>query len=94
MPELSGALFVLDFDIRQSRAILATPINHARAAVDQAFVEQGHEGMADSLRALLVHRETRAAPIEAGAQAAKLHQNRIAGLAAPFPHPFQELFAA
>ena len=72
---------------------LGVPVDHAHAAVDQAFVVQIAEDLDDAFGTGLVHRETGAVPIARCAQLAKLLEDDAAMFVGPGPRVLEELFA-
>ncbi len=83
-----------DFEVGHRGAQHRVPVDQALAAIDQALFEQSHEHFGHGLRQPVVHREVFAAPVGRGAQAAHLAGDGGAGLFFPFPHFFDEFFAA
>ena len=82
------------FQIRYRRAQHGIPVHQAFAAVNQALLIQAHEHFGHGFGAHVVHREILARPVGRAAHAAHLLGNRTAGNFFPFPHFFQEFFAA
>ena len=86
--------FAFDFKVGDGRLQLRIPIDQTQALIDEAFVVELHERLADNLRELVVHREVQALPIEAVAQTAHLIENRAAGEFLPLPNALDKSFAA
>ena len=82
------------FQIRHRRTQYGIPVHQAFAAVNQALFIQAHEHFGHGFGAHVVHREILARPVCGTAHAAHLLRNRAAGNFFPFPHFFQEFFAA
>ena len=70
------------------------PVDQALAAIDQALFVQAHEGFDDGLAGHRVHGEHAARPVAAGAEAAHLPLDGVAGMLLPLPHFLDELVAA
>ena len=91
-----GAFFflVFHFKVRHGRLELAVPVHEARAAIDEAFFIELHEGVDDDLREFFVHREVGVLPVDAVAEATHLREDGSARELLPFPDLFEEGFAA
>ncbi len=70
------------------------PVHDALTAVDQAFLEQLHENVADPLGIGLVHGEALARPIAGAAEALELIDDDVAVLVLEGPDALEELVAA
>ena len=60
-------LLVLDLEIRERGEAARAPVDEALGAIDEALIEEAHEGFAHRDRQPLVHREALAIPVERGA---------------------------
>ena len=94
MPEAAVLLLVLHLGIRDGGVAVGAPVDHAVAAVDQAFVVQAHEHFLDSLRAAFVHGKALALPVAAAAQLLQLADDAVAVLGLPCPGALQKTIAA
>ncbi len=88
------ALFVIDFQVGERRAVLHAPVDEALGPVEKPILVELHERLAHRARGLLVHGEALAVPVERSAQRAVLHGDAVAGLLLPRPDALQELLAA
>ena len=93
-PEGAFLFLVFHFQVRHGRLELAVPVHKARAAIDEAFFIELHEGVDDDLRELFIHREVGVLPVDAVAQATHLRENGAARELLPLPDFFEEGFAA
>ncbi len=94
MPQVSVLVGRQHLEIGQCRVQYRVPVDEALAAVDQAFFVKRDEHLADGLGAAFVHRETVAAPVDRGAQTARLLRDQSAGFFLPLPDALDEFFAA
>ena len=85
---------MLHFDVRQGGEATRAPVHHAGTAIDQSFLEEDDKRMADGARTLVIHGEACSGPVAARSQTLELHEDRIAGLLPPLPHPLKELLPA
>ncbi len=92
--QFAMAFLVDDLLVADGCQGLGVPVDHAHAAVDEAFVVEVHEDADDALVAHLVHSECRAVPVAACTQFAQLFQDDAAVLLFPFPGVFHEFVAA
>ena len=91
--QLAVALLVDDLLVADGGESLGVPVDHADAAVDEAFVVEVVEYADDALVADGVHGEGGAVPVARGAEAAELLEYDAAVLLLPFPGVLQEVFA-
>ena len=87
-------LRILHLEVRDGGAQAGRPVDHARAAVDQALLVQAHESLAHSARQPGVEREALPRPVARGAQTADLAGDDAAVLLLPGPGAPLELLAA
>ncbi len=92
--QLAFDLFVFDFEIRDDRRAVAAPVGDPVAAIDQPLVVQPHEGRAHRLNVVRVHREQIAGPVGGCAELPQLELDVMTVGLHPFPHLFEEAFAA
>ena len=81
--ERVGVLLPLDLLIADCGATARTPVDNARPAIDEAFVEQRLEHEPDCAHVLVVERETRALPIAGVPHPAHLLEDAAAVLLVP-----------
>jgi hypothetical protein len=91
---LPGLVLLVDLVVGKRRPIHGAPVDDALAAVDQPVFVQPDERGPHGSRETLVHREARALPVAAAADAAQLRQDLVAELLAPLPDAAHHLFAA
>ncbi len=91
--ELAHLLGVFHFQVGDGSLETGRPVDQARAAVDQALLEQAHKGLAHRARQALVQGEALAVPVAGGAQAADLAGDHAAVLLLPGPGAAQKLLA-
>ena len=91
---LAGIILIVDLDVAEGSAGFRIPVDDPPAAVDQAFVVQGHEHMADCFVETFIHRETLTAVVQAVAQLRPLLADGGRIFFFPFPSSFQELLPA
>ncbi len=77
---------VLDLVVGDRGLERAVPVDDARATVDEALVEEAHEGLADGLRHRRLEREARPRPVAGAAQAPELLEDVAPVLLLPLPH--------
>ena len=94
VPEVPLHLDVLDLEIADRGLQPRIPVHQTLVLVDQALAMQLDERLEDGAREALVHREALARPIGRSAEAAKLLDDRAAGLVLPLPDRFEEFLAA
>ena len=93
-PQEAVGLLAFDFKVAHGALQLRVPVDEALPAVDEAFAIERHEDLLDGLRELVVHREVKALPVKAVAQAAHLIEDGAARNFLPVPDAFDELLAA
>ena len=87
-----GVLVLVDhFLVGKGRLELGVPVDHAHAAIDQAFPVKVHEHVDDALGTLIVHSECRAVPVARGTNLAQLFKNDAAVFVGPVPGVFEKL---
>ena len=87
-------LFLVDhLLVAESSLRRRIPIDHTHATVNQAFVEKVDKHVEHTLRAHLVHRKRRAAPVARSAKFLQLLKDDAAMLLFPFPRMFKKLIA-
>src|SRR5205809_2139951 len=91
---MAGRILVESFQVRECGLAFGTPVDHVRAAINEAAFVEEHEGFGHGAREVGVERETESAPIHAVADALHLFENAAAVLLAPLPRAFLELFAS
>ena len=94
MPELTVALFVEHFNVRQRRLAARAPIDQPLGPVKQPILPKPDERFTHGVGKALVHREAFTLPIARDTQSFQLMQDRVAGFLFPGPHPLDELGAA
>ena len=72
---------------------LGVPVDHAHAAVDEAFAIEIHKDLDDALAANLIHGETCAVPVAGAAQLAQLLEDDASVFFGPCPSVLQELLS-
>ena len=92
-PQEAIFLLVDHFKIRDRGLEHRVPVDQSLPTVDQAFIEQAHEGVDHRLRGHRVHGEGAARPVAGGAEAAHLPFDGVAGLVFPLPDFFDEAVA-
>ena len=88
-PERAGLFAVDVLEVADRGQAARTPVDERLAAIDQPGVPQPLEGDADGARAPLVHGESLAAPVQAGAEAAQLVADDRARLVHELPHALE-----
>ena len=83
-----------DFLIGEGGEGNGAPVDHAAAAVDEAFPEEVNEYLPDGFGVFLIHREAFAVPVTGAAQLVELVDDDAAVFFLPFPDFFQEGFTA
>ena len=91
--ELRVLFLVDDFFVREGGQGLGVPVDHAHAAVDEAFAIEVYEHLDDALGARAVHGEGGAVPIAGAAEFAQLLQDDASVLLGPRPCVLEELLA-
>ena len=94
VPELAVDLVLLHFQVRDRGVQLGIPVDQPLVAIDQPFLVEPNEDLADGSRQPFVHREALARPVGGCPQTAELVRDGIAGLRLPLPDLLQELLAA
>ena len=94
IPQLARLGFVLNLSIRQCRRAVRTPVDDARALVNQALVIQVNKDFLYRTGTALVHREALSAPVAGRAQFLELLNDAVAVLVLPRPYALQELLTA
>ena len=94
VPHETVFFFLHHFQVAYCGMQFRVPVHQTFAAIDQALVEQAHEGRGDGLVQVGVHGEAFARPVGRGAEAAHLAGDGVAGIFLPLPHLFDELLAA
>lgn len=79
-----------DLLVGERRLQCRGPIDDALAPVDEPFVVEADEDLADSIGGALIHGEERAAPIAGDPQGAHLLQDDAAVALLPLPDPLEE----
>ena len=85
---------LFDLDVGDGGLEMGVPVHQPLVAIDQAFLMELDEHLADGGRQPLVQGEALAAPVAGGAQAAQLVDDGPAGLGLPFPDFLDERLAA
>ena len=93
-PEAARRLLRDDLQVRDARPAAGAPVDQRLGAVGESLAVQTQERLADRLRRDIVHRETEPLPIERGAHAALLAENRLARFVDELPHRLEVLLAA
>ena len=83
--ELALLLFVNDFEIRNSGLAVGAPVDDVGAAIDQPLLIEADESFAHCAREAGVHGEVLARPVDGGAEALHLVEDRAPVLLLPFP---------
>ena len=91
-PEVAVFFLRLHLDIGHGGLELRVPIHQAVSLVDQTFVIQLHECLADNPGELFVHREIGALPVDRVAEPPHLLQDGSAGKLLPLEYFLHELF--
>jgi hypothetical protein len=94
LPQLSGHVFVLHFEIGDGRAAARAPVHDVLAAIDQAVFIEADEHLAHGARKIFVHGEIFAVPVDGCAEALHLVEDGAAVELFPLPHALDEFFAA
>ena len=94
LPQLSGNLFVLHFEIGDRRLAARAPVHDVLAAIDQPFFIEPDENFAHRARKIFVHGEIFAVPVDRRAQPLHLVENRAAVELLPLPHALDKFLAA
>ncbi|OQA96873.1 MAG: hypothetical protein BWY25_02204 [Chloroflexi bacterium ADurb.Bin222] len=85
IPQVTGVLLRLDFQVRDGRLAARAPVHHIRPAVDEAALVEGDEGHAHGAAQGRIEGEALAIPIAGDAELSVLIGN--AGVHLPFPLP-------
>ena len=93
-PQLPGHVFVLHFEIGDRGLVPRAPVHDVISAINQSFFIEADEHFAHGVRKIVVHGEVLAVPVDGGAEALHLVENRAAVKSFPFPDPLNELLAA
>ena len=93
-PHVAVLFLAGDFKIGDCGLQHRIPVDQALAAIDQALLVQAHEGFDDRVARHRIHGEHAARPVAAGAEAAHLPLDGVAGLLLPLPDFLDELVAA
>jgi hypothetical protein len=93
VPHRAVALLVLDLEVGDGREQHRVPVDEPLAAVDQAFLVEGDEGVGDDGREPLVHREVLVLPGDRIAHPPHLPRDRRAARLLPVPDLVDELLA-
>jgi hypothetical protein len=88
------ALLVLHLEIGERGAVLDAPVDEPLGPVQEPFLVEADERLADGARGVLVHGEALALPVERRAQRAVLLRDTAAVLLLPLPDAAHELRAA
>ena len=90
VPHVAGDFGVFDLEIGDRRVEYRIPVDQPLAAIDQALVVEGHEGIAHGFRQAVVHGETLARPVHRGAHASHLARDVPTGFGLPVPDAIGE----
>src|SRR5690606_28207855 len=93
VPKLACCLDLLHLEIRDRRVKSWVPVDQALVPVDEAFLVELNEDLADGRRKTGVHGEALARPIWGSAEATELPGDGAARLRLPLPNLLQEGFA-
>src|ERR1700683_3398126 len=93
LPDVAFLLFVDHFEVADGGLAAWAPVDDVRAAIDKALLVEAHEGFADGDGEIVVHGEVFALPVDGGAEALHLVEDRAAVVATPLPHTLDEGFA-
>ena len=93
VPQVTLFFFGQHLQIGYRCAQHGIPVDQTLAAIDQSFFIELNEGLADCLRAAVVHREALVLPVHRSAHAPELLRDGAAGDFLPFPDALDELFA-
>ena len=94
LPEFSGDIFVLHFEIGDGGLAARAPVDDIFAAINQAFFVEADENFAHSAGKIFVHGEIFAIPIDGCAEALHLVEDGAAVELLPLPHALDKFFAA
>lgn len=83
-----------DFLVGDGGEGFRAPVDHAAAAVDEAFVEEVDEDVADFARVVFVHGEALAFPVAGAAEGLQLLDDDAAVFVFPVPDLLEEVLAA
>ena len=90
VPEVAVLFGVFDLRVRDRGAAVRAPVDHAVAAIDQAFVVVVDKDLFDSVGAALVHGEALALPVAGDAELPELAGDPAAVLFLPSPCALEE----
>src|SRR5208282_5072963 len=94
LPQLSGNIFVLHFEIGDGGLATRAPVDDVLAAIDQALFIEADEDFAHGAGKIFVHGKIFAVPVDRGAETLHLVEDGAAVVALPLPDTLDELFAA
>src|SRR5215218_8994887 len=92
--EVALHFLVVDFEVRDSRAVVRAPVGDAVAAVDQTFVVQADKCGQDRVDVIVVHGVAEATPVEGGAEPLVLSEYLLPRLEGELAAAFDESLAS
>src|SRR5919112_5061930 len=92
--ETAFHFLVVDFEVRDGRTVVRTPVGDTVAAVDQTFLVQADKCGEDRVHVIIVHGVAEATPVEGGAEPLVLSEYLLPRLEGELAAAFDECLAS